>query len=138
MTTDDHSVEFAGGALGRHRHICALFNSADEEHRVLRSFVKDGFGRRERAFHIVGPEQREEHVKWLAESGIDVGSLIVNRVLPDGLEGEFYAARRRQEAVYRREIDERFAALDRIVIAQLESDVYGVARLERISAQIFG
>jgi len=72
MTTDDHSVEFAGGALGRHRHICALFNSADEEHRVLRSFVKDGFGRRERAFHIVGPEQREEHVKWLAESGIDV------------------------------------------------------------------
>ena len=42
------------------------------------------------------------------------------------------------EAVYRREIDERFAALDRIVIAQLESDVYGVARLERISAQIFG
>jgi len=74
----------------------------------------------------------------LGESGIDVGSLIVNRVLPDGLEGEFYAARRRQEAVYRREIDERFAALDRIVIAQLESDVYGVARLERISAQFFG
>ena len=74
----------------------------------------------------------------LVESGIEVGSLIVNRVLPDGLEGEFYVARRRQEAVYRREIDERFAALDRIVIAQLESDVYGIARLERISAQIFG
>jgi arsenite-transporting ATPase len=74
----------------------------------------------------------------LGECGIEVASLIVNRVLPDGLEGEFYVARRRQEAVYRREIDERFAALDRIVIAQLESDVYGVARLERISAQIFG
>ena len=74
----------------------------------------------------------------LGESGIEVGSLIVNRVLPEGLEGEFYVARRRQEAVYRREIDERFASLDRIVIAQLESDVYGVARLERISAQIFG
>ena len=74
----------------------------------------------------------------LIRSGIDVGSLIVNRVLPDGLEGEFYVARRRQEAVYRREIDERFAALDRIVISQLESDVYGVAKLERISAQIFG
>ena len=74
----------------------------------------------------------------LVESGIEVGTLIVNRALPDGLEGEFYAARRRQEAVYRREIDERFAALDRIVVAQLESDVYGVARLERISAQIFG
>jgi arsenite-transporting ATPase len=74
----------------------------------------------------------------LAESGIEVGTLIVNRVLPEGLEGGFYASRRRQEAVYRREIDQRFSALDRIVIAQLESDVYGVARLERISAQIFG
>jgi arsenite-transporting ATPase len=74
----------------------------------------------------------------LRESGIDVGSLIVNRVLPEGLEGDFYMARRRQEAIYRHEIDERFAALDRIVVAQLESDVYGIDRLERVSAQIFG
>jgi arsenite/tail-anchored protein-transporting ATPase len=74
----------------------------------------------------------------LRAAGIDVGSVIVNRVLPEGLEGDFYEARRRQEAIYRREIDERFAPMDRIVVAQLESDVYGVARLERISAQIFG
>jgi arsenite-transporting ATPase len=74
----------------------------------------------------------------LSDAGIAIGAVVVNRVLPDGLEGEFYASRRRQEAVYRTEIDTRFAALDRIVIAQLESDVYGVSRLERISAQIFG
>jgi arsenite/tail-anchored protein-transporting ATPase len=74
----------------------------------------------------------------LTASGMEIGGLIVNRVLPDGLSGEFYQARRRQEAVYRREIDERFGAMDRLVIAQLDSDVYGVSRLERISAQIFG
>jgi len=74
----------------------------------------------------------------LAEAGIEVGAVIVNRVLPDGLGGEFYTARRRQEDVYRREIDHRFKTMDRIVIAQLESDVYGLNRLERISAQILG
>ena len=42
MGTTDRSVQFAGGTLGRHRHICAFFNSLDEEHRVLRLFIKDG------------------------------------------------------------------------------------------------
>ena len=72
MTTKEHCVPFAGGALGRERHICAFFNSIDEEHRVLRSFIKEGFDRKEKAFHIVDPELREEHLKRLADAGIDV------------------------------------------------------------------
>ncbi len=68
----NHSVQFAGGDLGGQRHICAFFNSIDEEHRVLRSFFKDGFDRGERATHIVDPEKREEHLKRLAEAGINV------------------------------------------------------------------
>src|SRR4051812_30761415 len=42
METNDRSMQFAGGALGRQRHICAFFNSVEEEHRVLGSFIKDG------------------------------------------------------------------------------------------------
>jgi len=72
MRTNEHSVQFAGGALGRERHICAFFNSIDEQHRVLRSFIKEGFDRGEKFFHIVDPEMREEHLKRLAEAGIDV------------------------------------------------------------------
>jgi hypothetical protein len=72
MMTYGHSVEFAGGVLGEHRHICAFFNSADEEHRVLQSFVKDGFSRGEKAFHIVDPARRHQHLKWLTDAGIDV------------------------------------------------------------------
>jgi len=83
-------------------------------------------------------EETSRAAAALAEAGIEVGAVIVNRVLPDGLGGEFYTARRRQEDVYRREIDHRFKTMDRIVIAQLESDVYGLNRLERISAQILG
>ena len=71
MANDD-CPQCAGGVLGRHRHICAFFNSTDEEHRVLRSFLKDGFDQGERAFHIVDPELREDHLKRLAEAGIDV------------------------------------------------------------------
>ncbi|WP_028061413.1 MEDS domain-containing protein [Candidatus Solirubrobacter pratensis] len=76
MNTNDHSVHFAGGTLGRHRHICALFNSIDEEHRVLRSFIKEGFERGEKALHFVGPGLHDEHLKRLAEADIDVEGAI--------------------------------------------------------------
>ena len=72
-----HSLQFAGGNLGGQRHICAFFNSIDEEHRVLRSFFKDGFDRGEKATHIVDPENREEHLKRLAEAGINVQKAMV-------------------------------------------------------------
>jgi hypothetical protein len=72
METNGQSLEFAGGTLGQHRHICAFFNDVDEQHRVLRSFMKDGFDQGDKAFHLVDPKQREEHLRRLAEAGIDV------------------------------------------------------------------
>ena len=72
MDGDDRSLRVGGSTLGEHRHVCAFFNSIDEEHRVLRSFIKDGFDREEKAFHIVDPELRDEHLKRLGEAGIDV------------------------------------------------------------------
>jgi len=66
------AVEFAGGKLGAHRHICAFFNSPDEEHRVLRSFITDGLAGGDKGFHIVDPELRDEHLRRLAAAGIDV------------------------------------------------------------------
>jgi hypothetical protein len=72
MATNGGYVQCAGGILGQRRHICAFFNSVDEQHRVLRSFVKDGFERGDKAVHLVNPELWEDHLKWLAEAGIDV------------------------------------------------------------------
>jgi hypothetical protein len=72
MATESHSMEFARGNHGSRRHICAFFNSADEEHRVLRSFFKDGFDRGDKAFHLVNPELREDHLRRLGEAGINV------------------------------------------------------------------
>ena len=81
MGTNGGSLQFAGATLGRHRHICAFFNSIDEEHRVLRSFIKDGFERGDKAFHIVDPELREEHLKRLTEAGINVEQAMDTRQL---------------------------------------------------------
>jgi hypothetical protein len=96
MGTASHSVQFAGGSLGGQRHICAFFNSIDEEHRVLRSFIKDGFDRGDKAFHLVDPEQREEHLRRLAEAGInvhraiDTGQLEVRRWQDAYLRGDHF------------------------------------------------
>jgi len=72
MTTHEHSVELAGVRLEGRNHVCAFFTTIDEEHRVLGSFYKDGLLRGERAVHIVDAENREEHLKRLAEAGIHV------------------------------------------------------------------
>jgi hypothetical protein len=85
MGTNGSSVQFAGCVLGSQRQICAFFNSIDEEHRVLGSFIRDGFDHGDIAFHIVDPEQRHEHLRRLTEAGINgeramhVGQLEVRR-----------------------------------------------------------
>src|SRR5215469_11535245 len=66
------SVRCAGGVLAQHRHVCAFFSSVEEQHRVLRSFIKDGFERGDKAVHLVNPDLWEDHLGWLAEAGIDV------------------------------------------------------------------
>ena len=72
MGTNGDPVRCAGGILGQRRHICAFFNSVDEEHRVLRSFIKEGFDRGDKAFHLVDSDLWENHLRRLAEAGIDV------------------------------------------------------------------
>ena len=72
MESTGHSPQFTGSTFGPYRHICAFFNSVDEQHRVLRPFIKDGFDRGDKAYHYVDPERREEHLRWLAEAGINV------------------------------------------------------------------
>ena len=72
MTRSSHAVEFAGRTLDRSRHICAFFNSADEERRVLRAFNKDGIDRGEKEVHLVEAALRAEYLKGLEDAGIDV------------------------------------------------------------------
>jgi hypothetical protein len=65
-------IRFAGGTLDRHRHVCAFFDSFDDELRVLGPFVREGLERKEKAFHIVDPALRNAYRAELSSAGIAV------------------------------------------------------------------
>src|SRR5918996_2060173 len=76
MKAHNGSLQIAPNALGENRHVCAFFNGMDEHYRVLRSFIRDGFDQGDKAFHLVDPEQQEEHLRRLADAGIAVEEAI--------------------------------------------------------------
>ena len=71
MKTLAAPIPFAGSQLSEARHVCAFFNSGDEEYRVLLPFIKDGFECGDKAVHIVNPDRRRDHLQRLAAVGID-------------------------------------------------------------------
>ena len=72
MDEQKETVRLAGSVLHRSRHVCAFFHKKDEEYQVLLPFVKEGFEQGHKAFHIVDPAHRDEHLRRLREAGIDV------------------------------------------------------------------
>jgi len=67
-------IRIAGSVLGAQRHVCAFFHSPDEEYRTLLPFIQEGFTRGEKAFHIVDPTLRQDHLGRLQSGGIDVAA----------------------------------------------------------------
>jgi hypothetical protein len=68
------AIPFAGSQLDQTRHVCAFFNSADEEYRVLLPFIRDGFQCGHKAIHVVNPDQRQDHLQRLDAAGIDAAA----------------------------------------------------------------
>ena len=82
-------------------------------------------------------EETARALAQLDETGVRVGALVVNRVLPPASSDPFLAARQRQERIYLDEIARRFRAHPMIRVPQLESDVHGTSSLDRISQVLF-
>lgn len=74
-------------------------------------------------------EETARAAAQLDETGVKVGGLVVNRVLPAGTSDAFLLARRAQEQVYLDEIARRFASRPRLYLPQYPRDVYGLASL---------
>ncbi|MGA0598381.1 MEDS domain-containing protein [Enterovirga sp. CN4-39] len=68
---EDEPPRLAGALLDPPRHVCAFFNSEDEEYRVLLPFIKDGFAVGHKAVHVVSPDRHDQHVDRLIAAGID-------------------------------------------------------------------
>src|SRR5688500_19008931 len=67
----DEPIGFAGVTLDRHRHVCAFVAGADDEHRVMDPFTREGLERGEKAVHIVDPALTVDYLRRLAAGGID-------------------------------------------------------------------
>ncbi len=75
-------------------------------------------------------EETSRTLRTLTENRVEVGGLIVNRVLPDLAEGAFLRARLEQQSEYLDEITTRFR--DQRVI-QIEQDAHDITRREQLS-----
>jgi hypothetical protein len=70
VTEQARPIHLAGRTLERKRHVCAFFNTRDEEYRALLPYITEGFEHGDRAFHIVDPNWRSEHLQRLQQAGI--------------------------------------------------------------------
>src|SRR6267143_3565976 len=68
-------IHLAGAILGGQRHVCGFFDGPEDEHRVTLSFVQEGLERKELAFHIVDPAERDNYARRLEQDGIRVAEL---------------------------------------------------------------
>jgi hypothetical protein len=64
-------ISIAGSLLDETRHVCAFFNSDEEEYRVLLPFIKDGFQCGHKAIHVLNSGRHHDHLQRLTEAGID-------------------------------------------------------------------
>jgi arsenite-transporting ATPase len=135
----DRGSEQTAEAAAQADPVLAALERRHERVSRLRSIITD---RKRTSFVLVMLPERlviEETARaaeLLTEAGIDVGGLVVNRVLPDDLEGDFYLSRKAQERTYLDEIDRRFKRFPRVMVRQLPRDVYGTEPLSRISGQL--
>jgi hypothetical protein len=54
-------------------HACAFFHSREEEYELLLPFSKDGYQAGDRLFQVIEKEHRDERLRRLSATGIDVG-----------------------------------------------------------------
>lgn len=73
-TSADAPIRLAGRTLTHKRHVCAFFNSREEQNKVLIPFLKEGIDRGEKVLRIMDPRHRDEYVSAYSAGGIDVES----------------------------------------------------------------
>jgi hypothetical protein len=115
-------IPFAGSHLDQTRHVCALFNDADEEYRVLLPFIKEGFRCGHKAIHVVNQDQREDHLQRLDAAGIDIATAQASGQLDVRINSEVYLPEGRFDA------DRMIAAFEQLASAN-SAEGYPLSRV---------
>jgi hypothetical protein len=74
MGSSPAPIPFARSMLRQHRHVCAFFNSANDEYGTLLPFICEGISCGHRAFHVLPSKHRREHLDRLTAAGVDVAA----------------------------------------------------------------
>jgi hypothetical protein len=77
-TEMNHPIHLAGSTLDRRAHVCAFFNTPDEEYQVLLPFMKEGLELGQKNVHTVDPRLRTDHSLRLASAGIELQTVLQN------------------------------------------------------------
>lgn len=90
---------------------------------------------------VLNPEQlpiaeTKNAIHMLDKYHLHVKTLIVNRVLPDSDEGEFFKRRKQQEKKYIEKIKQTFAGKQLIFVPFFSHDIIDVEHLEKFAAHI--
>ncbi|MED5238351.1 MAG: ArsA family ATPase [Pseudomonadota bacterium] len=125
---DPRSQQIADTLLARQR----LFHRA---RRQLSDADKTGF------LFVMTPEklpilETRRAVDSLTESGIPVSGIILNRVLPDHVDGAFFAARLKTQQRHLDEINTLFSSFHTLRIPLQEDDVQGMAAIRLFSKML--
>lgn len=83
-------IPFGRTMLREHRHVCAFFNSPQEEYDTLLPFICDGIDCGQRAVHVLPAQHKEDHLQRLRAAGIDVEKTLQSRQLEIALPQDTY------------------------------------------------
>lgn len=146
--TPGRSVDSLSGDPGQH----TLENLDDKGKELAETLLK-----RQRLFHqarrmladesttaflfVLTPErlpilETERAVQSLLDSNIPVAGAVVNRVLPQTLDSDFWAARRDRQLKHLDDITIRLAHIPRTIVALQQDDIEGLEALSTFGAQI--
>ena len=79
MAQCDNIVTLARATVNcRFSHVCAFFNSREEEFTVLLPFLKEGFDAGDRAVHILDKKHRAERVSTGSNHGTGIARIWAN------------------------------------------------------------
>jgi hypothetical protein len=70
-----------GEKQGAARHICAFFNSRDEEYQALLPWIQEGLTNGEKVVQILDPARLDEHCSRMQDAGIDTNQMRGTRQL---------------------------------------------------------
>ena len=121
--------------------IRSILRQRCDQYRSAREILRDSG--RCAVIWVLTPEklpvlESQKAVESLKKQHIQVAALVINRVLPAEVEGTFLEQRRRQEAIYLKQIEQTFPAVEGHSLPLLPADCHGMDTLKAIGDALLG